>query len=269
MGVSPQFPTGRSDLNRSRFAGADAGTTMTFPNRIAAPAPRGTGSVAHGTIDSAELNPGSWVAVAHLLRHPWLSSRKAVSHFILPRLLALKSGLTLDGSVRLRGWPMLTIDPGASVRIGDHVMLDSWNWRHHVNMHSPVKLFVEGPGSEITIGAHTRIHGTCIHACRKVTVGANCLIGANTQIFDANGHELCFPDVQRRAESTARPEPLIIEDHVWIGANCLILPGVRIGRGSVIAAGSVVVKDVPPFCIAGGNPAKVIKQFKEKLPGSV
>lgn len=53
--------------------------------------------------------------------------------------------------------------------------------------------------------------------------------------------------------------PIILEDDVWIGANSLILSGVRIGKGAIVAAGSVVTKDIPPYAIVGGNPAKIIK----------
>jgi acetyltransferase-like isoleucine patch superfamily enzyme len=54
--------------------------------------------------------------------------------------------------------------------------------------------------------------------------------------------------------------PVLIEDHVWIGAHVIILPGVRIGRHSAIGAGSVVTKDVPANCLAVGNPARVLRQ---------
>lgn len=54
--------------------------------------------------------------------------------------------------------------------------------------------------------------------------------------------------------------PVIINDNVWIGMNAIILPGVTIGKGAVIAAGSVVTKDVPPYSLVGGNPAKIIRQ---------
>lgn len=68
-------------------------------------------------------------------------------------------------------------------------------------------------------------------------------------------------------KNSAGPESggdVIIEDGVWIGANSTILPGVRIGEKSVIGAGSVVLKDIPPFCIAFGNPCKPIKQWNAK-----
>ena len=53
--------------------------------------------------------------------------------------------------------------------------------------------------------------------------------------------------------------PIILEDDVWIGENCIILSGVKIGQGAVIAAGAIVTNDIPPYAIAGGVPAKVIK----------
>jgi acetyltransferase-like isoleucine patch superfamily enzyme len=153
----------------------------------------------------------------------------------------------------------LEIDRGATVRIGDNVTLNSSNRSYHINMHSPVKIYAEGQGTEIMIGADTRIHGTCLHACERIQIGSKCLIAANTQIFDSNGHDLSFDNVENRLNTKGTTKPVIIEDCVWIGANCLILPGVRIGRGSVIAAGSVVTKDVPPMTLAGGNPAQIIK----------
>jgi acetyltransferase-like isoleucine patch superfamily enzyme len=85
------------------------------------------------------------------------------------------------------------------------------------------------------------------------------LIAANCQIFDGNGHDISFPDVGNRINTTGASKPIVIEDNVWIGANSIILPGVTIGRGSVISANSVVTKDVPPMVIAGGNPAIIIK----------
>ena len=59
--------------------------------------------------------------------------------------------------------------------------------------------------------------------------------------------------------------PIVIEDDCWIAANAVITAGVKIGKHSVIAAGAVVTKDIPPFSVAVGNPAKVIKQYNEEL----
>jgi acetyltransferase-like isoleucine patch superfamily enzyme len=139
-------------------------------------------------------------------------------------------------------------------------MINSSNAGYHVNMHSAVKLMADRPGARIHIGEGTRIHGSCIHAYRSITIGKRCLIAANCQIIDCNGHELSFDDVEARIHTTSDGRPVVIEDAVWIGANSIVLPGVRIGRGSVVAAGSVVVKDVPPMAVVAGNPARIVKQ---------
>ncbi|EPM5659285.1 acyltransferase [Vibrio parahaemolyticus] len=129
-------------------------------------------------------------------------------------------------------------------------------------MHSPIKLYADRKGAIIRIGANTRIHGTCIHAYESITIGKNCLIAANCQIFDGSGHDLSFSDVENRINTRGVSKPVLIEDNVWIGINSIILPGVTIGNGSVIAANSVVTKDIPPMVLAGGNPAKIIKRYE-------
>ena len=88
------------------------------------------------------------------------------------------------------------------------------------------------------------------------------LIAANTQIFDGNGHELSFPNIENRIHTKGDARSITIDDHVWVGANCFILPGVTIGRGAVIAAGSVVTKSVPPLVIVAGNPARVVRDYR-------
>lgn len=90
-----------------------------------------------------------------------------------------------------------------------------------------------------------------------VTIGNRVLIGYRTQILSTNH---VIPDKSRRIfDSGHEKKPVLIDDDVWIGANCIILPGVTIGEGAVIAAGSIVTKSVNPFSIVAGVPAKVIK----------
>jgi len=174
--------------------------------------------------------------------------------------LSRTRGLQLADDVLFKGMPHVEIARGASIRIDRGVMINSSNAKYHINMHSAVKLMADRPGARIHIGEETRIHGSCIHAYRSITIGRRCLIAANCQIIDSNGHELSFDDVDRRIHTTSEGKPVVIEDAVWIGANTIVLPGVRIGRGSVVAAGSVVVKDVPPMCVVAGNPAKIVKR---------
>jgi 2,3,4,5-tetrahydropyridine-2,6-dicarboxylate N-acetyltransferase len=84
----------------------------------------------------------------------------------------------------------------------------------------------------------------------RATVGKNCHIGAGTVLAGV----IEPPSAQ----------PVIIEDDVLIGANAVVLEGVRVGQGSVVAAGAVVTKDVPPFTVVAGTPAKKIKDIDEK-----
>jgi acetyltransferase-like isoleucine patch superfamily enzyme len=177
--------------------------------------------------------------------------------------LSLNTRIELKGKVIIMGGPLVDIREGCRLRIGENVTLNSRNKGYHLNMFGPVKLFADRPGALISIGAGTRIAGTCIHAYRSVTIGERCLISANCQIIDGNAHELSFPDTEDRIHSVGLSRPIVIEDDVWIGANCIILPGVTIGKGAVVAAGSVVTKNVPPMAVARGNPAHVILDYEE------
>jgi maltose O-acetyltransferase len=97
-----------------------------------------------------------------------------------------------------------------------------------------------------------------------VTIGNRVLIGPHVCICTGT-HDI---DPLVRKESGSFAFPIIIEDDVWIGANVTILPGVRIGRGSMVAAGAVVVKDVDSGVVVGGVPAKVIKKLKNEASSS-
>lgn len=164
-------------------------------------------------------------------------------------------------SVRFKKLPIVKIIKGTHLVLGENVKLNSDKVAYHLNMHSPCKIMMDKTGAKISIGNNTRIHGTCLHAQHLIEIGRNCLIAANTQIMDCNGHDLSFEDIDNRINTKGKISAVTIEDSVWIGTGVIILPGVRIGAGSVISANSVVSKSIPSMCLAGGNPAKVIKQY--------
>jgi acetyltransferase-like isoleucine patch superfamily enzyme len=175
--------------------------------------------------------------------------------------LAMRRNVIREGRVVLIGNPLIDIRRGCKLVLGNGVMLTSKNRGYHLNMPSPVKLFAYLPGAEIRIGDETRIAGACINAHKSVVIGKRCLIAANCQIMDSNGHDLSFHNLPNRFESIGPSVPVVIEDDVWIGINCIVLPGVRIGRGAVISANSVVCSNIPPMAIARGNPAQVIFDY--------
>lgn len=170
-------------------------------------------------------------------------------------------GVKLGKNVLFKKKPSIYKVKKSKIIIGDNVLLNSNNFGYHMNMHSSCKLLADKEGAVIKIGNNSRIHGTCIHAKKRIEIGKNCLIAANTQIMDSNGHKASFDDVSNRINTFDEGKPVIIKDNVWIGGNCYILPGVTIGKGSIIAANSVVINDIPEMCLAGGNPAKIIKTF--------
>lgn len=176
-------------------------------------------------------------------------------------LRLFKKNIILGKNVKFNKVPIINSKKNTSIIIGKNVTLNSSNSDHHVNMFGKVKLMTDRSNAIIEIGANTRINGTCIHAYKKIKIGENCLIAANCQIFDGNGHDLSFPSVENRINTVGGAKEIIINDNVWIGTNCIILPGTNIGYGSIISAGSVVANNIPAMCIAGGNPSKVIKQY--------
>lgn len=148
--------------------------------------------------------------------------------------------------------------------------------------------------SKITIGDHSLIRGTLLifPYGGKISIGENCYVGDlsriwsaeeivigndvlishNVGITDTNAHET--DPVERSVNSkiilqTGLPKqkgsvvssPVIIKDKAWINFNSIILKGVTIGEGAIVSAGSVVTKDVAPYTVVGGNPARVIKQL--------
>jgi acetyltransferase-like isoleucine patch superfamily enzyme len=118
------------------------------------------------------------------------------------------------------------------------------------------KLFVE-EGGQLIIGKNSRINGVHISASQSVTIGQNVRIAPYVIIIDDDYH-----DVQDHfAEAGGKKAPIVIEDNVWIAMDAKILKGVTIGQGSVVATSAVVTKDVPPYSVVAGVPAKVIKQI--------
>jgi len=110
----------------------------------------------------------------------------------------------------------------------------------------------------VVIGDHTLIGIGCV-VIGPVTFGHNIILAQNIVISGLN-HNYEDPDLPI-VQQNVYTKLIRIEDDCWIGANAVITAGVTIGKHSVVAAGSVVTKDVPPFSIAAGNPAKIIKQY--------
>lgn len=161
-----------------------------------------------------------------------------------------------------------SIELNAKLSMGHNLRLGS-SAETYLKMHAGSSLIVNGnfrafygssievfSGGVLTLGSGY-INSDCVIACsNRITVGDGAAIARGVCIYDSDHHEIS----DDQGTLINLPAPVMIGNHVWIGLGVIILKGVKIGDGAVIAAGAVVTHDVPPRCVAAGNPAKVIKE---------
>jgi len=117
-------------------------------------------------------------------------------------------------------------------------------------------------GAVIRIGANVAFsNNVSIIAAQEVTIGNDCLIGDFLLVMDSDFHGI---DPLERRSCKGLSKPVVIGNNVWFGSRVIVQKGITIGENAIIAAQSVVTRDIPPDCIAGGNPAKVIRYIDSK-----
>lgn len=121
-----------------------------------------------------------------------------------------------------------------------------------------------GSGRGITLGHRSGLGVNC-RVGGPLTIGNDVMMAPGVIILTQNHgfDDLARPMIE---QGYGPPEGVTVEDDVWLCTNAIILPGCRLGKGAIIAAGAVVTKDVPPYAIVGGNPAKVIR-YRKGLAG--
>jgi len=134
-------------------------------------------------------------------------------------------------------------------------------------------MFDVGPRGRVKLGEYALVHGARIICDAEIIIGDYALISWNVVLMDS--YRVPFDSQARRQELELIPHrskrlaaaevparPIHIERNVWVGFDACVLPGVRIGEGSVVGARSVVAEDVPPFTVVAGNPARAIRQLE-------
>ena len=182
-------------------------------------------------------------------RHPGLFVKKAVQYVLKRALapLALRGCTQVGPGARVRGWPVVE-NEGGTIRLGKNFCVFSYL--------AKVQLYA-GPGGTLEVGDDTFVNnGTILSASTHIRLGDRVNIAPHCVLIDNDFHGT--------ADRSAPPKmaPIVLEDDVWLGTRVTVLKGVTIGRGSVIASGSVVTKDIPPGVLAGGVPARVLKRLE-------
>lgn len=205
--------------------------------------------------------------------HLWLNQKRQTARSLWLNKLFRDCDITVRfGRIgALKGPQYISI--GKNTGFGDWIYLTAWDTYYPISNKVTYDGIIEQPQKngkyiqhltpELTIGEKCSFgafnHITCTN---RVQIGNGVLTGKWITITD-NSHgatdfdSLCIMPSQRPVVSKG---PVVIEDNVWIGDKATILPGVHIGEGAVIAANTVVTKEVPPYCVVGGNPARIIKQ---------
>lgn len=187
-----------------------------------------------------------------LLRRRRSARRAAAWQALLGDNWSMGRRSRVDGQVSVRA-------EGCGLRIG-------------TNSSVAATLVLERPGARIEIDDSSHIGGgTIIDVAEQVTVGKDVLISFEVLIFDHDSHSTSYHGRRgdgdewmagRKDWTNVRRAPVRIEDKAWVGARAIILKGVTVGEGSVVAAGSVVTRDVPAWSIVAGNPARVIRNLE-------
>lgn len=187
------------------------------------------------------------------------------------KLMLKRLGITAGPGLRALGQPIVSRTANSGVTLGARIVLTSRSSGTALGVRAPVILRTLAPGAQLEIGDDVGMSGAVICAAVKVTIGRRCLIGADCMIFDTDfhGHEIGGDGVPYRRHRAPNwgdiSAPVSIGDDVFLGARTTVCKGVKIGSGSIVAAGSVVTRDIPENCVAAGSPAKFIRWLETPM----
>lgn len=181
-----------------------------------------------------------------------------ILHFwsALSALRLRRSGVDLGLEPWILGMPDVKRSAGSTIRIGRNVSLFSKVWANPLRPQRPLALHTTQEGALIEIGDGAGISSSVLVSATAIRVGPRSLIGADCLIADTDFH-----GIPLGSGEPTRSAQITIGADVFIGTRCIVLKGVTIGDRSVIGAGAVVANSIPPDCVAGGNPARVIRQL--------
>lgn len=180
---------------------------------------------------------------------------------LIGRCIFFIAGVQFGDNLKLYGLPILSVSHNSRIQVGSNCRFRSTSSGNAIGVNHAVVLRTMREGAILKIGDSVGMSGGSICAVGSVFIGNRVMIGANTIISDSDFHPI-DSHVRSKGEFHIEFRPVVIEDDVWIGADVFIGKGVTIGCSSVIGAKSVVTRDVPPYTIVAGNPAKPVRSLK-------
>ncbi len=188
----------------------------------------------------------------------------ALLNYCIGIVLQFKGGISAGEGSRI-AWTRIRLPRGARLSVGKDSILHC-------------KVSFDSKQGQVTIGDRCFIGRSELVCHSRIHIGDDVIISWGVTIVDHNSHSLCWEqrknDVSRwrrglKIWNDVRLAPVEIQDKVWIGFNVIVLKGVTIGEGAVVGAGAVVTRDVAPYTIVAGNPARPIRRRKpdESEPG--
>lgn len=170
------------------------------------------------------------------------------------------NGVVLGINPKIYNKVYLETRGSTQIMIGDRFICSSDDNYNPLSSNKRASIYVTN-NAELIIKNDVGMSSPTIWCASSIKIGNNAHIGANCIIIDTDVHSMDYRhrNFQNEITTDAVSRPIIIEDDVWIGMNCIILKGVTIGAKSVIGAGSIVTKSIPANCTAAGNPCKVLK----------
>lgn len=183
-------------------------------------------------------------------------------NIVITKLLFFLNGVSHNGKFKTNGIPLVNINLSGKMTFGKNFYMNNGGIYNLIGRQQK-NIFIVGRNAELKIGNNVGISACAIICHKEIVIGDNVLIGGNTVIYDTDFHSL---DYNLRRNSGENPDftlksTVVIEDNVFIGAHVTILKGVIIGKNSIVAACSVVTKNIPRNEIWGGNPARFIRKI--------
>jgi acetyltransferase-like isoleucine patch superfamily enzyme len=180
--------------------------------------------------------------------------------FIYNSFVLKINNVRYDSGLRING--RICLHNKGGLRIGRQVVINSSLKKNPIG--GDAKTFINvHKGAKLVIGDGVGISNSTIYCTREIIIADHVAIGGSCKIYDTDFHSIYYKDRCPDGDINSSTAPVSIGKGCWLGAYVIILKGVKIGEYSVIGAGSVVAKDIPPNQIWAGNPAKFIKTIKQ------